>query len=126
MNPMNPGSSFLPKLENFPWPPATLTQSEPEASYSPGITKALELLQQINALHLTFVGTCSKLSTNSPPSIGTDAMRQRNSLSVTFANYQATAQAYIIAALAAEQRFQHDQLMTQLGHKNIGDPTQEC
>lgn len=110
--------------EETPWPQYTPTLSDSDLSYSPGITKLLELYTQISALHSTFVGTYCKLLTSSQQNTGTDGMPAPVAVhSATFVNYQQQLQDYIIRATDVQADMLKKRVVDSLIQAVISKPT---
>jgi len=93
------------------WLQDTPMPSEPSLSYSPGITRLLELHGQINALLSTFAGTYSEQLTNSQPNIGTEDTVRPAQRFATTAKLNQELRDCIIRVLDAEQLSQRKQLI---------------
>ena len=103
------------------WLQDTPMPSEPSLSYSPGITKLLELHGQINALLSTFAGTYSELLTNFQQSIGTEDMVRPAHRFATTVKLNQELRDCIIHVLDVEQLSHRKQLM-RIIHADTSEP----
>ena len=74
--------------ETSTWQQPTLTKSEPEVSYSHGISELEKVLNTIRAQHLALVGISSNLLTNSQQNTGIEILQELAAASASFANLQ--------------------------------------
>ena len=102
-------------LQNTPMP------SEPSLSYSPGITRLLELHGQINALLSTFAGICSEQLTNFQQSTGTELMAPRVVAFVSTAKLNQELMDYIIRVHDAELALKKQLLLARLSREDTSE-----
>lgn len=105
------------------WQQPTPTPLDSDLSYSPGITKLLELYTQINALHSTFVGTYCKLLTSSQKNTGTENTAPVAVHAATFVNYQQQLQDFIIRATDVQADMLKKRVVDSLTQAATSKPT---